>query len=87
MQKDEETIEQLDARLKREWEARQATERRERVRSGSCSAAEYAQIKAAMLADARDTLTRRPATEYPDVRGATDAEYQAARAKFVRGGR
>ncbi|MBU9163577.1 hypothetical protein [Burkholderia multivorans] len=80
-----ETIDELDARLKREWEERQEIERTERVRSSSF--AEYGLLKTAMLSGAKAALMRRPAIEYPDVRGMSDADYQAQRLRFVRGGR
>ncbi|KVM66531.1 hypothetical protein WJ60_14385 [Burkholderia ubonensis] len=82
---DNETIDELDARLKREWEERQEIERAGRVRSSSF--AEYELLKTTMLSGAKTALMRRPVTEYPDVRGMSDAEYQAQRSRFVRGGR
>ncbi|RQZ24055.1 hypothetical protein DIE14_23145 [Burkholderia sp. Bp9017] len=83
--KDNETLNEFEARLKREYDERQAVERREQVRSSHGD--EYATLKAGMLSNVRATLTRKPATEYPDVRGMSDAEYQAQRSRLVRGGR
>lgn len=85
MRNDGETIDEFDARLRREWEGRQESERGERVRGSS--SAEYESLKTTMLSGAKAALTRRPAIEYPDVRGMSDAEYQAERSRLVRGGR
>lgn len=77
----EETKEEIEARLIKRHEQRQRADLRE------ASPGEYEVRKAAMLADARAALMRRPQPqgEQMDARSMTDAEYQAARAKLVRG--
>ena len=77
----EETKEQIEARLIKRHEQRQRADLRD------ASPSEYAARKAAMLADVCAALTHRPRLEHMNARSMTDAEYVAARAKLVRGGR
>ncbi|WP_261534634.1 hypothetical protein [Burkholderia multivorans] len=85
--KDHETLDEFEARLKREYDERQEAGRRERENVRGVVDGDYESRKTAMLSDAKAALMRRPAIEYPDVRGMSDAEYQAQRSRLVRGGR
>ncbi|HDR8921257.1 TPA: hypothetical protein QDA90_003633 [Burkholderia vietnamiensis] len=87
MRNDGETIDEFDARLKREYNERQEAARRESENVRGVSSGDYASRKAAMLSGTKAALMRRPAIEYPDVRGMSDAEYQTQRSRLVRGGR
>ncbi|QVN18846.1 hypothetical protein [Burkholderia pyrrocinia] len=85
--KDNETLDEFETRLKREFDERQEAARRESGNVRGVSSGDYESRKAAMLSGTKAALMRRPVIEYPDVRGMTDAEYRAERARFVRGGR
>lgn len=85
--KDNETLDEFDARLKREYDDRQDAERRESENVHGVADGDYESRKAAMLSGTKAALMRRLAIEHPDVRGMSDAEYQAQRSRFVRGGR
>ncbi|SCZ29494.1 MULTISPECIES: hypothetical protein [Burkholderia] len=85
--RDHETLDEFEARLKREYNERQEAARRESENVRGASDGDYESHKTAMLSGAKAALMRRPVIEYPDVRGMSDAEYQAQRSKLVRGGR
>jgi len=87
MRNEGETIDQWEVRIKREYDDRQDAERRESENVRGVSSGDYESRKTAMLTNAKASLMRRPLIEYPDVRGMSDAEYQAQRSRFVRGGR